>query len=194
MGAGISFVGAQRRSQTNHRAAIRPRRDRETPADVFHPATHVPQTISGLGQRRVHTGHAAAVVFDFQCEGRTLQAEPQPDCRGVGVPNDVGHRFLGGKENVVAHAHASAVWLRLRLERGTFTLEIEDNGRGMAGLDAPMAQTRNGLRNMRRRMEDIRGEFAIVPGPDGGTVVRLTAPFGTDKTDARAQAQSDSRR
>jgi signal transduction histidine kinase len=79
------------------------------------------------------------------------------------------------------------------LGRATFTLEIEDDGRGMAGVGAPLAQTRNGLRNMRRRMEDIRGGFAIAPGPDGGTVVRLTAPLGTDKTDARAPALSDLR-
>ena len=134
----------------------------------------------------------------LEVAGLRFRLEAPPQLPGTPILPDVRHNvFLAAKEavtNVVRHAHASAVWLRLRLERGTFTLEIEDNGRGMAGLDASMAQTRNGLRNMRRRMEDIRGEFAIVPGPDGGTVVRLTAPFGTDKTDARAQAQSDSRR
>jgi len=56
-------------------------------------------------------------------------------------------------------------------------LSIEDNGRGPGGLDAPAAQTRNGLRNMRKRMEVIHGEFSIGPGTGGGTVVRLTVPI-----------------
>ena len=31
---------------------------------------------------------------------------------------------------------------------------------------------------MRKRMEDISGDFSLGPGPEGGTLVRLTAPFG----------------
>ncbi len=41
--------------------------------------------------------------------------------------------FLALKEtlnNVVKHAHATEVWLRLRIEPKTFTLIVEDNGRG----------------------------------------------------------------
>ena len=42
--------------------------------------------------------------------------------------------FLALKEalnNVVKHAHATEVWLRLRIEPKTFTLIVEDNGRGL---------------------------------------------------------------
>jgi signal transduction histidine kinase/ligand-binding sensor domain-containing protein len=86
--------------------------------------------------------------------------------------------FLAAKEavtNVVRHARASEAWLRLQLAPKSFTLEIEDNGRGPAGLQEKTA--RNGLRNMRKRMEDIGGEFFIGPGPQGGTLVRLTVPL-----------------
>jgi len=97
------------------------------------------------------------------------------------ISPEVRHNvFLAAKEsvtNVVRHAQASAVTLRLRLEAASFTLEIEDNGRGLAGLDPKAAQTRNGLRNMRKRMEDIGGSFAMSPAPERGTVVRLTAPL-----------------
>lgn len=88
--------------------------------------------------------------------------------------------FLAAKEavtNVVRHAHASEAWLRLRLTPGSFTLEIEDNGRGPGGRNEKAAESRNGLRNMRKRMEDIGGEFFIGPGEQGGTVVRLTVPL-----------------
>ena len=88
--------------------------------------------------------------------------------------------FLAAKEavtNVVRHARASEAWLRLRLAPRSFTLEIEDNGRGPAGLHEKAAGSRNGLRNMRKRMEDIGGEFFIGPGQQGGTLVRLTVPL-----------------
>jgi len=88
--------------------------------------------------------------------------------------------YLAAKEavtNVVRHSRASEAWLRLRLAAESFTLEIEDNGRGPAGLHEKAAESRNGLRNMRKRMEDIGGEFFIGPGQQGGTLVRLTVPL-----------------
>ena len=103
---------------------------------------------------------------------------------GTPVPPELRHNvFLAAKEavtNVVRHAKASSVWIRLRLEPGNFFLEIQDNGRGMAGMDEKRAQSRNGLTNMRKRMEDIGGSYSIGPAPDGGTVVRLSAPLGRE--------------
>jgi ligand-binding sensor domain-containing protein/signal transduction histidine kinase len=87
--------------------------------------------------------------------------------------------FLAAKEaitNVVRHARATEASVRLTLEPARFILEIEDNGRGLADLDPKT--TRNGLRNMRKRMEDIGGAFDLVPGPSGhGALVRLTVPL-----------------
>jgi signal transduction histidine kinase len=90
--------------------------------------------------------------------------------------------FLASKEavtNIVRHAHASAVWIRLRLEPASFILEFEDNGRGLDGLDEKAARSRNGLRNMRKRMEDIGGSCWISSAAEGGALVRLTAPIRT---------------
>jgi ligand-binding sensor domain-containing protein/signal transduction histidine kinase len=89
--------------------------------------------------------------------------------------------FLASKEavtNIVKHARASEAWIHLRLEPQGFTLEIEDNGRGPAGLNDKAAESRNGMRNMRKRMDDIGGQFSIGPGRHGGTLVRLTVPLG----------------
>jgi len=95
------------------------------------------------------------------------------------IPPEVRHNvFLAFKEavnNVVKHAQASEVWIRLRLSPENFTLEIEDNGRGLGNQNSP--QNRNGLRNMKKRMEDIRGEFSISGGANGGTIVRLKIPL-----------------
>jgi signal transduction histidine kinase/sugar lactone lactonase YvrE len=97
------------------------------------------------------------------------------------IAPEVRHNvFLASKEavtNVVRHAQATSAWLRLKLEPDRFTLEIQDDGRGPAGVKGERAQTRNGLRNMARRMEDVGGVFVIEPAPERGTVVRLTAPL-----------------
>lgn len=99
----------------------------------------------------------------------------------VAIPPDLRHHvFLAAKEavtNVVRHAKASSVWIRLRLERDRFELEIQDDGRGPAGMKEKRAESRNGLRNMGRRMEDVGGAFHIGPAPERGTLVRLTAPI-----------------
>jgi ligand-binding sensor domain-containing protein/signal transduction histidine kinase len=101
----------------------------------------------------------------------------------IPIPPEVRHNvFLAFKEavnNVVKHAQASEVRVRLQLQPGNFALSIEDNGRGMGGRDANATPARNGLRNMRKRMEDIHGEFSINPGTGGGTIVCLTVPIRT---------------
>ena len=61
-----------------------------------------------------------------------------------------------------------------------FVLEIEDNGRGLAGLDPKAAASRNGLKNMRRRMEEIGGAFDLRAAPEAGTVSRFTVPLEHD--------------
>jgi signal transduction histidine kinase/ligand-binding sensor domain-containing protein len=106
--------------------------------------------------------------------------EVPPQLPSIPISPELRHNiFLAAKEavnNVVKHSEATAAWLRLRLEPGRFTLEIEDNGRGLSPDAANKG--RNGLRNMRKRLEDVGGEFSIGPGAEGGTRVRLTAPLG----------------
>lgn len=89
--------------------------------------------------------------------------------------------FLAAKEavtNVVRHAHAESAWVRLQADSREFSVEIQDDGRGPAGMDSDRARTRNGLRNMRQRLEDVGGRCTIEPAPGRGTIVRLTAPLG----------------
>jgi ligand-binding sensor domain-containing protein/signal transduction histidine kinase len=115
--------------------------------------------------------------------GLRYRADVPAQLPAIPIPPEVRHNvFLAFKEavnNVVKHAQASEVWIRLRLQSGNFAFSIEDNGRGLGGLDARAAQTRNGLRNMRKRMEDIGGQFEAGTASERGTVVRLTVPIKT---------------
>jgi signal transduction histidine kinase len=87
------------------------------------------------------------------------------------------HLFLVVKEalnNVVKHAAATEVWLRIRLHPSELEISIEDNGRGfsMAGVD----RTRNGLANMQERIRNLGGQFNVETKPESGT--RLTLRTG----------------
>ena len=120
--------------------------------------------------------------------GLRYRADVPAQLPATTIPPEVRHNvFLAFKEavnNVVKHAQASEGWIRLKLHTSAagsppdrFTLEIEDNGRGLGRPDAAAAATRNGLRNMRKRMEDIGGDFELGAASGQGTIVRLTVPI-----------------
>lgn len=87
--------------------------------------------------------------------------------------------------NIVKHAHASEVWIKIAVEPAKFTITIKDNGNGFG---AGAARERNpgstaesinsglpgnGLTNMRKRIEDIGGRFSLQSQPGEGTQIVL---------------------
>ena len=122
----------------------------------------------------------------FNLAGLRYRVDMPSQLPDVTLPPDVRHNvFLAFKEsvnNVVKHAQANEVHARLRVNETSFTFEIEDNGRGPAGADQKTG--RNGLRNMRKRMEDVGGNFSIGPAAEKGTIVRLMAPFKNNQINA----------
>jgi len=115
----------------------------------------------------------------FALAGVRYRADLPPHLPPTPILPEVRHNvFLAFKEavnNVVKHAQAGEARVALRLEPGKFILEVADNGRGVG--DLSKKQTRNGLKNMRKRLADVHGGFEISPGPAGGTAVRLTVPL-----------------
>ncbi len=115
--------------------------------------------------------------------------------------------FLALKEalnNVVKHAKATEVWLRLRIEPHSFTLFVEDNGCGLpaesdecrvtsgaeqrqatrrasrAARDSSAAdgETRlasgSGLANLKKRLATVGGDCTLESSPGKGTRVTMT--------------------
>jgi signal transduction histidine kinase len=115
----------------------------------------------------------------FALAGLRYRVEMPDQLPDAPIAPEIRHNvFLAFKEavnNVVKHAQATEVHSRLRLGENVFTLEIEDNGRGLGGLEQKSG--RNGLRNMRKRMEDVGGKFSIGPAAGRGTIVQLTVPI-----------------
>ncbi len=95
--------------------------------------------------------------------------------------------FLAFKEalnNVVKHAAASEVRVSLTLLGSTFSLDVEDNGRGFA-VDAGENDPRsgsdrlshgNGLANVRRRLAEIGGRCEVRSVPGQGTLIHFVVP------------------
>ena len=78
--------------------------------------------------------------------------------------------------NVVEHAGASLVTLRIAIELPRVRIEIADDGRGLP--EADVMRPGNGLRNMKSRAAEIGGTCEILSsGPGGGTMVRLILPI-----------------
>jgi signal transduction histidine kinase len=115
----------------------------------------------------------------FALAGVSFRSELPTQLPHTPILPEVRHNvFLAFKEavnNVVKHAQAGEARVKLELETGRFILTITDNGRGLG--DLTQKQLRNGLKNMRKRLADVRGEFEIAPGANGGTVVRLVVPL-----------------
>ena len=86
--------------------------------------------------------------------------------------------FFAFKEaltNIVRHARATQVWLRIMVEDHRLVVELADNGRGfdVSGRQAGS----DGLDNMRSRLKKVGGECVIDSDPKKGTLVRLSAPL-----------------
>ncbi len=111
--------------------------------------------------------------------GVSFRAELPAQVPATPILPEVRHNvFLAFKEavnNVVKHAHASEARVKLQLEPDKFILTVADNGRGLGDLSEK--KLRNGLKNMRRRLADVRGEFDIASGATRGTVVKFTVPL-----------------
>ncbi len=97
--------------------------------------------------------------------------------------------FLAFKEtlnNIVKHAHASEVSLRLRLDAKTFTLVVEDNGHGFEANGKPSSSADRlnsglGLANLKKRLEAVGGHFAVESSLGKGTRVEMMITLN-DKT------------
>jgi PAS domain S-box-containing protein len=78
--------------------------------------------------------------------------------------------------NIVRHAGASTVRVRLTETARTFTLKIEDNGRGITSeeLTAPSSI---GLLGMRERAQPLGGTIEIIGAPGKGTTVTIVMPI-----------------
>jgi signal transduction histidine kinase len=85
--------------------------------------------------------------------------------------------FLAFKEaltNIVRHSGATEVRLTIRLDGEQLRLSVADNGRGL--LPGSPTADKDGLVNMRARMEKLGGRFEFVSETAQGTILHFFVP------------------
>jgi signal transduction histidine kinase len=75
--------------------------------------------------------------------------------------------------NVARHSGAKEAWIRLRFQRASLELDVEDRGKGFA---PPSGHTGIGLVAMRERAEILGGTLKVTPINGGGTLVQIHIP------------------
>jgi signal transduction histidine kinase len=130
--------------------------------------------------------YAGQFALDYlRLAGIRCRLDFPEECPPRELSTDLRHNlFLVIKEalhNIVKHAHASEVRLRIQFDTNVLDVTIDDNG---CGFDAPQARNgavndalADGLRNMRQRMNDIGGEFEFQSGAGMGTKIHLSLPL-----------------
>jgi two-component system sensor histidine kinase UhpB len=84
--------------------------------------------------------------------------------------------FQEALTNISKHAKATQVTVRLQRVADKVSLEVVDNGRGIAESDQRKPKS-FGLRGMNERVDTLGGRLSIKPAKAGGTVVALEIPL-----------------
>ncbi|MCG3150106.1 MAG: hypothetical protein PCFJNLEI_03577 [Verrucomicrobiae bacterium] len=96
----------------------------------------------------------------------------------LSIPANFRHQlWLAVKEalhNIVKHAGATEVQLRVDFLRGELCVTIQDNGVGFSESSAVSASG-DGLANLELRLQEIGGQVQRASAPEQGTRLRLTA-------------------
>jgi signal transduction histidine kinase len=101
------------------------------------------------------------------------------------------HLFLAVREalaNVLKHSAATRAKIAIACDNGTLEIRVEDNGKGFdpnarSANDSRSADTRDGLRNMTKRITDVGGQCVIASRVGSGTTVTFSLPLKSAKND-----------
>ncbi len=130
-----------------------------------------------------HLGLAAAIEFEAAAVARRTGMRCRVSSLPHGTHLDHQHAiaafrvFQEAMTNITRHANASAVRIRLSEARRIFTMDIQDNGRGITKAQASHAAS-IGLLSMREAVEPLGGTLAVSGRRGRGTrvIVRLPVP------------------
>ena len=149
-------------------------------------------TIFDLRSGELETRDAEAIVLAVadELQAHTL-VELDVHSEGLFRPRlrpeqaeELRHIVTEAFSNVLRHAHATKVSVRMACTARRFTLEIRDDGDGFDPV-APVTKGRRGraqgLDNIRRRAELLDARLEIESGPGRGTRLSLTMPVATSR-------------
>ena len=113
-------------------------------------------------------GQGVSLPMKFVREGILQQLSMQ-------VRDALFHIGREAVSNMLRHAQASEMEVRLRYEPKEVIMEMRDNG---VGFQTAQQSDGFGIRGMQRRCEKVRAQMKIHTGPGKGTVIVVRAPYG----------------
>lgn len=140
-------------------------------------------------------GYACTFAEDYlRLAGIRCRMEVPSSTSSLHLDTDTRHNlFLALKEavnNIVKHAHATEVWLRVRHDQDLLKLKIEDNGHGITASspdeDTAHIRARHGIENLETRLASIGGRCNLRSVPGKGTQVEFTVPLEKHGMTAKA--------
>ena len=79
--------------------------------------------------------------------------------------------FKEATNNMVKYAHADKAMFAIKGEKNNLTMMIRDNGKGF---DVTQLSEGNGLKNMKKRADEIGARLEIDSFPGNGTTIQLS--------------------
>jgi signal transduction histidine kinase len=123
--------------------------------------------------RQLFSGLPVDLEFSFENPNQALSPEVRDEIVRIGKE---------ALTNVVKHAKASKVCIRLKYYKNGAALNVVDNGRGFVNTTLPNTNRGYGLVSMRVRAERLGGELKVESQPDGGTSVSALIPLDLSTT------------
>lgn len=118
-----------------------------------------------------------------KCDFRVL-TEEELGTVDRSVANTVYRALQESLTNIARHSEARNAWILLNTNHGELSLEIEDDGRGIAPDDIRKARSL-GLKGMRERVLHFGGSLEVTRAARGGTRVSVRVPAQVKNMDGR---------
>ena len=112
----------------------------------------------------------------FESSGVSLNLDEPIDIPPTPINGEYRRNvFYSVKEamhNIVKHAEATEAEIKFRLDKGLFSISVNDNGKGIP--EVKQNRFGNGIKNIMNRMEAVKGNVRIEN--HDGTKITLTMP------------------
>jgi signal transduction histidine kinase len=139
-------------------------------------------------------GLAFALAQRLETVERRAGVSPTLSCDpAIKLPREIEEGIyritIEALNNVLKHAAATEVSVRVENTQENVVLEIQDNGKGFEPTRGILAEG-IGMKSMRERAEQFNGSFEVFSRPGSGTLVRAVIPLQPAKNTDHPQAEN----
>lgn len=139
-----------------------------------------PPMLDELGLSAALRGYLEAVARRSGIQIDVFEQTPIP----AALPPEIAITLFRGVQeavtNVVRHAGAASVTVRMRHDDGMLAIDVRDDGRGFSvpdTLDRAIRGAHLGLLGLMERVRGMGGEIVIDSSPDRGTELKIQVPY-----------------